>query len=349
MSVTNKTGKTIFVKNSDSGENNMSLVLGAISLGLTAAATAYNAYQQHKTNKQNKSYNEFNQNMTQQQFDYQKYLNENQYQLQAADQRKAGINPIAQSGATLNTFSGSASTSSLQAPQIDTSALNSITQSAIEGAMQQKLQKRAFDQQKVLSDMDTSTKIKLQENELQHAKEIEEMRISADLEKTYAEIGAENYRHMTESGDTAATIEANKDIQNIINQHQDKLSKRSIDSAEKIAANNVKLQRELSNLDRESREKIQRSINVISMYATKKQYDSAIAQINELQRHNLAQETEGHNTWNEQLNYLKDVLEETKRHNKSMEDAALSGAIVQSIGQAVGGIGGAVTPWGAIK
>lgn len=43
------------------------------------------------------------------QFDYQKYLNENQYQIQAVDQAKAGINPIAANSGSLQTFSGNVS------------------------------------------------------------------------------------------------------------------------------------------------------------------------------------------------------------------------------------------------
>lgn len=100
-----------------------------IGSGIAAAASGANIGFQAGTNKkaraQAEKWNQIQQSNWQQQFDYQKYLNENQAQIQAKDNALAGINPITGAGGSLQTYSGSTSAqqASVSAPQIDASGI----------------------------------------------------------------------------------------------------------------------------------------------------------------------------------------------------------------------------------
>ena len=66
------------------------------------------------TNKANAEINEKNLEFQREQFNYQKYLNNNQTQIQSADAQKAGINPLAMSGGSLSGGSYSNASNSMQ-------------------------------------------------------------------------------------------------------------------------------------------------------------------------------------------------------------------------------------------
>ncbi len=66
------------------------------------------------TNDANAEINEKNLQFQREQFQYQKYLNNNQTQIQAADAQKAGINPLAMSGGSLSGGSYSNSSNPMQ-------------------------------------------------------------------------------------------------------------------------------------------------------------------------------------------------------------------------------------------
>ena len=80
-------------------------MIGTIIAGaIIAGASIYAAYKNSETADEiNKKQEKFER----EKLDYQKYLNSNQYQIQASDSLKAGINPIAMSGGSLS--SGNAS------------------------------------------------------------------------------------------------------------------------------------------------------------------------------------------------------------------------------------------------
>lgn len=80
-----------------------SVIVAAAILG--AASLAAGIYSAYKNSEATKEANEKNLDFQKQQFNYQKYLNQNQYQLQAADAMRAGINPIAMSGGSLQSGS----------------------------------------------------------------------------------------------------------------------------------------------------------------------------------------------------------------------------------------------------
>lgn len=90
------------------------LALG--SLGASAIGSIWNGWQSKKTSDRNYD-------IQREQLNYQKYLNNNQIQMQVADAQKAGINPLAMNG-TGNLTAGNYS--NVQAPQMDMSAINSI-------------------------------------------------------------------------------------------------------------------------------------------------------------------------------------------------------------------------------
>lgn len=57
---------------------------------------------QNNTNKANAKINDKNLDFAKEQFQYQKYLNNNQFQIQSSDAQKAGINPLAMTAGSLN-------------------------------------------------------------------------------------------------------------------------------------------------------------------------------------------------------------------------------------------------------
>lgn len=90
-------------------------ILGWTTLGANAIGSIWNAWQQNKwSNKNNELQKET--------LDYQKYLNNNQIQMQTADAIKAGINPLAMNPGNLN----SGNYSNVEAPQADLQGLSNI-------------------------------------------------------------------------------------------------------------------------------------------------------------------------------------------------------------------------------
>lgn len=84
------------------------LIAGSVGGGPLLATLASSAdiigsiWSKERTNKMNKEINEKNLDFAKEQFQYQKYLNNNQFQIQSADAQKAGINPLAMTAGSLN-------------------------------------------------------------------------------------------------------------------------------------------------------------------------------------------------------------------------------------------------------
>lgn len=106
-------------------------------------------------------------NMQEQQLQYQKWLNANQQQLQVADAQKAGINPLAMNGGTVQ----AGSYSNVQPAQMDNSGILSMIESMI-GA---KTQRDIADEQ---------AEIQKQIAEIQHRTAIEVANINAETTKS---------------------------------------------------------------------------------------------------------------------------------------------------------------------
>ncbi len=71
-----------------------------------------------ETNKSNVKINDKNLDFAKEQFQYQKYLNNNQFQIQSADAQKAGINPLAMTAGSLNGGSYSNASHPMETPQL---------------------------------------------------------------------------------------------------------------------------------------------------------------------------------------------------------------------------------------
>lgn len=87
---------------------------------LQRETNAQNAMLQRETNLQNQA--NFNR-----EFEYNDFLNRNQFQIQSEDMKKAGINPLASVSSNLSSFGGSVNTSQAsqgQAPQVQDSMLS---------------------------------------------------------------------------------------------------------------------------------------------------------------------------------------------------------------------------------
>lgn len=79
-----------------------SLLSSIGSIGGAIGSTVGTIISRDKTNKSNEKINEKNLDFAREQFQYQKYLNNNQFQIQSADAQKAGINPLAMNAGSLN-------------------------------------------------------------------------------------------------------------------------------------------------------------------------------------------------------------------------------------------------------
>ena len=79
-----------------------SIISGIGSVGSAIGSTIGTIISRDKTNKSNEKINEKNLDFSREQFQYQKYLNNNQFQIQSADAQKAGINPLAMTAGSLN-------------------------------------------------------------------------------------------------------------------------------------------------------------------------------------------------------------------------------------------------------
>lgn len=182
------------------------LLLGS---GLAAAASGANAGFQGVRGKKNrelqKEFNEQQQKNWQAQFDYQKYINENQYRIQAKDQALAGINPIAANGGSLQGFSATAGGQAAQseAPQIDaTGALNMLSQSM-------QLKHDSYERKE----------------DRENAKEI--AKINAEASKHNAELSNEgtHYSSDTQAAIAAMNAENQKEIASLNTETQKKIAK----------------------------------------------------------------------------------------------------------------------------
>lgn len=123
------------------------LALG--TLGASVVGNIWNAYQGKKTSDRNY-------NIQKEQLEYQKYLNNNQIQMQVADAEKAGINPLAMNG-TQSLQSGSYS--NVQQSSIDTSALSSIAQTIIQNKNAKEIAEEQARNQKEIAEIQQQTAI----------------------------------------------------------------------------------------------------------------------------------------------------------------------------------------------
>lgn len=152
----------------------MSLLLaGALALG--AAATVGSAISSIYTNKKNLDYsnkwNNTNLAYSKEQFEYQKMLNSNQYQIAAADMAKAGINPAMASGVNLSSgsYSSGANNGANQQP-VDLSPITSLASTILSTESQQKISEASNSNQQSITDKNNAT-----------AKEVAEISANASM------------------------------------------------------------------------------------------------------------------------------------------------------------------------
>lgn len=134
------------------------------SLGASAIGSIWNGYQSKKTS--NRNYD-----IQKEQLNYQKYLNNNQIQMQVADAQKAGINPLAMNG-TGNLTAGSYS--NVETPEMDLSAINGITSLAI--------QEMANKNAQIIADKQAESAKDVAQINAQSAETQTQMKIDADTE-----------------------------------------------------------------------------------------------------------------------------------------------------------------------
>lgn len=196
----------------------MGIFSSLITGGLDLIGQGINWRQKQKENKKQRKFeekwNQIQQNNWQQEFDYTKMLNENQYQMQAKDQIMAGVNPVAANGGSMQGFSANISpqTTRGETPQLDTSQIaNAISQYA---------------------------EMKFTE------KENEKNRENA---KKIAEINAEasKYGSDTQAAIAAESRKTQKEIADSANENQKEIAKLNTESQQKITKWNNQTQKDI--------------------------------------------------------------------------------------------------------
>lgn len=123
--------------NSAIGSYYSSPVLGAAQIAASVYNNAQNIKAQKEINASNQEFqkevNADNMAFQREQFDYQKYLNENQYQLTMSDMQKAGLNPMLANGVNLSAgnFNSTSQATQGKAPYSDISPILAVIQQAI--------------------------------------------------------------------------------------------------------------------------------------------------------------------------------------------------------------------------
>ena len=114
------------------------IIAGAATVGGTILNAVSNVFTNKKNESAQKEINSENIAFQREQFDYQKYLNENQYQMTASDMQKAGLNPMLMNGANLTSGSYQSNAQAPQAisPNIDLSAVSNIASAYMQSRTQ---------------------------------------------------------------------------------------------------------------------------------------------------------------------------------------------------------------------
>lgn len=136
---------------SAAGSNSLLGTLGvsAIPAVVTGLINGFFGWKSNSDNrKQSEKLNAQNLAFQREQFEYQKYLNENQFQLMSRDAAKAGINPLAMTGGNVSSSSFSGSSAQGQQTPINVGDLGSFLSPILNyklGQQQQQLEKRKTD------------------------------------------------------------------------------------------------------------------------------------------------------------------------------------------------------------
>lgn len=188
------------------GTFNMLGALGSSIIG--AISNKRNTQRTNETNLQiAREANAQNQANWQAEFDYQKYLNENQHQIESQDLKKAGINPIVGAGGALSSFGGNTNTAT--AATMQATDYSSIFSSIA----------NAFLQNKALA---TQEKIAEKNNETQK-----------EVAKTQAD--ASKYSADKSNEGTHYSADTQKQIAEDNNKNQKEIAKLNTESQQKIA------------------------------------------------------------------------------------------------------------------
>lgn len=134
-------------------------LLGAAIAGASALGSGISNYVTNKKNLDSSDYwNQKNFEFSQQQFEYQKHLNANQYQIQAADMAKVGFNPAMASGANLTSGSySSGANHGANQQSLDFSPISSIANTIINNASQREINKDTNENQQSITDKNNAT------------------------------------------------------------------------------------------------------------------------------------------------------------------------------------------------
>lgn len=207
------------------------------------ASTAMNIIATKKENRRNRSFqekwNNVQQSNWQNEFDYQKYLNENQAQIMSHDSAKAGINPIVGSGGNVSGFSGNISPN-VQGGQV---ADYSGVADAFNALSQSYFANKQLKQQKDMA-----------EEALENSRDIAETQ--SETQKEVARINAQSAKYGVDT-----TTSSQEKIASLNRISQESIANLNRSAQKYIASQNNKTQKDIANLNNEARDRLQRLIN----------------------------------------------------------------------------------------
>lgn len=209
------------------------LAVAGIVSGIASSVSTYKS--QKSANKTNKEIADENINIQKQQLAYQKYLNNNQIQIQSADAQKAGINPIAMQGGSLS--SGSYSNVNAEQQGVDYGSGISDSLLSLAGNIASNKTSRA-------NTADTNeTSLSIAKSQQESNERIEETKAQAQVQSAMIMANAQNYNADMRSADTQAWITYRQKNDKVVNELQSKLN----DS--QIALNKAMEQKNLNDAD----------------------------------------------------------------------------------------------------
>lgn len=291
------------------GENMEPLTMLALgSLGVSAIGSIWNGYQSKKTSDRNYD-------IQREQLNYQKYLNNNQIQMQVADAQKAGINPLAMNG-TGNLTAGSYS--NVQAPEMDMSAINDITSLAA--------QEMANKNAQIIADKQAESAANVARINAESAERQTQMKIDADTE-------TQNSQQLWQTLESARQriFEANEN--KLGRENAIKIADKSAQAMKDVAKMNTDLQKWINTYQMPNGENSE-PMNILSaqLNTTK----------NQLQQ--LAGQASLDDSYRRQLIELQTELQELQ---KSAIKAGIAQGYINSISGAVNSVGNLINSIGS--
>lgn len=199
--------------------------IGGAPLLATIGSTADvigSIWSKERANKMNKEINKKNLDFQNEQFQYQKYLNNNQFQIQSVDAQKAGINPLAMTAGSLN--GGSYSNSSNSMESVYNGGLGNLIAEFTNIANQKEMNNKTNETNKIITDANNKN-----QKDIAILKILSDEKLAGNLNQhekdmLFAELSSKEKIASNELAETTRHNKASEQIQNKIASAQETLN-----------------------------------------------------------------------------------------------------------------------------